>query len=91
MGSAVSQAIGRLNPTIKRQARSTIDRVLLNPHKGKPLRDELEGYWNCRVGRMRLIYHIAPGRLVELIAVGPRETIYQEATRLVQANGPLGR
>jgi hypothetical protein len=32
------------------------------------------------VGRSRIIYQL-PGRDVEIVAIGPRETIYEEATR----------
>ncbi len=33
------------------------------------------------MGRFRIIYRVAPRRLVELVAIGPRRTIYEETLR----------
>ena len=48
---------------------------LTNPHEGKPLRAELAGLWSLRVGRFRIIYRWFED-ILEIIAVGPRESIY---------------
>jgi branched-chain amino acid transport system ATP-binding protein len=51
------------------------------PDMGKPLRRELEGFWSARVGRHRVSYRWSRSRL-DVILVGPRATIYEEASRL---------
>ncbi len=49
--------------------------ILANPLSGKALKDELDGLRSFRVSRIRIVYRIATGRVVELVAIGPRERI----------------
>jgi mRNA-degrading endonuclease RelE of RelBE toxin-antitoxin system len=58
-----------------------IDALSDRPDIGKPLRRELEGFWSARVGRHRVIYRWSSG-LLTIVLVGPRATIYEEASRL---------
>jgi mRNA-degrading endonuclease RelE of RelBE toxin-antitoxin system len=58
-----------------------IDALSDRPDMGKALRRELEGFWSARVGRQRVIYQWSRSRL-DVVLVGPRATIYQEASRL---------
>ena len=51
---------------------------------GKQLRDELAGLRSFRVGRFRVIYRVASKRLIELVTIGPRRTIYEETLRLLR-------
>jgi len=56
----------------------SIDEIIANPLLGVELRGELEGRWRWRVGKYRIIYMIDEGsRLVVLLDVGPRKTIYE--------------
>lgn len=46
--------------------------------RGKPLRDELEGYWSSRRGDYRVIYRIDDEELVILvIRVAGRSSVYR--------------
>ena len=58
-----------------------VDALREHPEIGKPLKRELEGFWSARVGRHRVIYR-GSGRLLVVMLVGPRPTIYEEASRL---------
>ena len=58
-----------------------VDALREQPEIGKPLKRELEGFWSARVGRHRVIYRWS-GRLLVVVLVGPRSTIYEEASRL---------
>ena len=78
---SVQVLLRNLHPELKRKVRAGLDLIRTDPRVGKELRDELEGLWSLRVGRFRIIYRIASRRLVELVAVGPRRTIYQETLR----------
>ena len=49
----------------------------------KALKDELEGLRSFRVGRFRIIYRIATGRRLDLIALGARSVIYEETYRRI--------
>ncbi len=78
----IAALIGGLHPQIKKKVRSALERIL-HPLCGKALRDELDGLRSFRVGRFRILYRIAAGRVVELIAIGSRERIYEETYRLI--------
>lgn len=58
--------------------------ILADPHSGKTLREELSGLRSFRVGRFRIIYRIAAGQEIEIVAVGPRESIYRETYLLLR-------
>ncbi len=49
----------------------------------KELGGGLVGWSGLRVGRFRVIFRV--GAEVDVLAIGPRETIYEEAARLVKA------
>jgi mRNA interferase RelE/StbE len=81
----VAGLIRGLHPDLKRKIRSALDDLLDNPTAGKPLRDELDGLRSCRVIRFRIIYRVA-GTVIEVVAVGPRQTIYEETWKRVRRN-----
>lgn len=70
--------VSGLPPVIKKKVRAGLEAILTNPQEGKPLREELAGLWTLRVGRFRIVYRIQDS-LLEIVAVGPRESVYQEA------------
>lgn len=39
---------------------------------------------NYRVGRSRIVYRLADERTIEIVAIGPRRTIYEETYRLLR-------
>ncbi|HHT9160038.1 MAG TPA: type II toxin-antitoxin system RelE family toxin, partial [Candidatus Brocadiaceae bacterium] len=51
---------------------------------GKALKDELADLRSFRVGRFRVIYRISDQKLIEIVAIGPRENIYEETFRLLK-------
>jgi mRNA interferase RelE/StbE len=85
-----ARTIRGLHPDLKRKIRAGLDALLSDPHAGRPLQRDLTGLWSCRVGRLRIVYRIAPGRIIELVAIGPRSTIYEETYRLVRKR-PAGQ
>lgn len=82
----VAALVGGLHPRLKRKVRAALELILSNPRSGKALKDTLAGLWSYRVSRFRIVYRIAPGRVIELVAVGPRERIYEETYRLIAKN-----
>jgi len=77
------ELIRGLHPDIKQKIRVALDQIIDDPNSGKTLRDELSGLRSFRVGRFRIIYRLTSDRLVELVAIGPREAIYEETYRRV--------
>lgn len=80
----LEQLVRGFHPELKRKVRAGLDRIRADPAAGKELRDELAGLRSLRVGRFRIVYRVAPRRLIELVVVGPRRTIYEETLRLVR-------
>ena len=72
-----------LHPDLKRKIRAGLDALVKEPEADKALLDDLEGFRSFRVGRFRIIYRV--GRdLIEIIAIGPRRTIYEETLKRLQ-------
>jgi mRNA interferase RelE/StbE len=82
--ASVAELVRGLHPDLKRKIRAALDLLRADPAAGKALRDELAGLRSLRVGPMRIVYRVAPGRVIDLIAIGPRRTIYEETLRLLR-------
>lgn len=80
----IEEFVRGLHPELERKVRAGLDVIRTDPSVGKALRDEPAGLRSLRVGRFRIVYRIAPRRLIDLVAVGPRRTIYQETLRLLR-------
>ena len=80
----LEELIRGLHPGLKRKVRAALDIIREDPSGGKELRDDLAGLRSFGVGRFRVIYRVAPRRLIELVALGPRRTIYEETFRLLR-------
>ena len=80
----VRDIVRRLHPELKRKVRAALTDIIKDSTCGKALKDELEGYWSLRVGRIRIVYRPVV-ETVEIVAIGPRETIYREAARVIRS------
>ncbi len=72
-----------LPPEPKRRVRAALDAIRAEPDAGKELHLELDGWRRARVGGLRIVYRVAAD--IEVLAIGARETIYEEAARLIKA------
>jgi mRNA-degrading endonuclease RelE of RelBE toxin-antitoxin system len=79
----VASLIQGLHPDLKRKLRAALDAIIVDPSVGKALRDDLAGLRSYRIGRVRLVYRVA-GSIIEIVAVGPRASIYEETWRRVR-------
>jgi mRNA interferase RelE/StbE len=73
-----------LHPEIKRKIKAGLDLIASDPAAGQSLRDELRGLKSFKIGRFRIIYRVASKRIIEIVAIGPRRTIYEETYRLLK-------
>jgi len=73
-----------LHPEIKRKIKGSLKNIATEPNSGKPLKEELEGLRSFRVRRFRIVYRIAEPKEIQIIAIGPRERIYEETYRLIR-------
>ncbi len=84
-----SEDLARLDPPVRRRILQTFrTRLAVDPKAyGKPLREELSGWWKLRVGAYRVIYQIIEQRVeVLVLKVGLRRDfeVYREALKRLQ-------
>src|SRR5258708_6343635 len=80
--NTIRDLIRHLHPDMKRKVRAALNDILKDPDCGKPLQRELEGYWSLRIGQHRVVYR-PDSAGAEIVAIGPRRTIYKETTRQI--------
>lgn len=68
---------------MKQKIQSSFKIIVSNPNQGKALKEELTGLRSFRVSRFRIVYRVRKG-IIEVVAVGPRERIYEETLLLVR-------
>jgi mRNA interferase RelE/StbE len=84
MTDETRELIRHLHPAIKQKVRVALAEILGDPSCGKTLRGELQGLRSFRVRQLRIIYR-AVAQVIEVVALGPRRSIYEETLRLLQA------
>src|SRR4030066_909259 len=80
----VRELIRTMHPSLKKKVKASLNIILSEPSSGKALMDELSGLRSFRISSFRIIYRIKEPRQIELVAVGPRERIYEETFRNIQ-------
>ena len=83
MPDDVAALVRTLHPHIKKKVKSSLQLILSEPHSGKTLTDELKGLRSFRVGRFRIIYRMTDKKEIEVVAIGPRERIYEDTYRII--------
>ena len=77
----VAEVIRSLHPDLKRSIKAAVRGIATDPECGEPLMRELDGLWKYRVRRFRIVYAIdRKARVIRLIAVGHRQSIYEDLT-----------
>jgi mRNA interferase RelE/StbE len=72
------------HPQLKIKIRAGLRHIVTEPESGKSLKDELERLKSYRIGRFRIIYRISSKQTIDIVAVGPRKTIYEETYRIIK-------
>jgi mRNA interferase RelE/StbE len=84
VSAEIASLLRGLHPQLKRKIKAALKLIAADPDAGKSLREELKGLKSFRTGRFRIIYRTSPRKIIEIIAVGPRRTIYEETYRIVR-------
>ena len=79
----VADLIRNMHPHLKKKIRAALQIILSDPLSGKALKHELAGLRSYRVSKFSIIYRTSGSKHIELVAVGPRERIYEETFRLL--------
>lgn len=83
---SVAEGIRHLPPDIKRGIKGAIRALAGEPGRGEPLKRELKGLLKFKVRRFRIIYRVdRAARTANVLAVGHRSTIYEEAAATIRA------
>jgi len=80
----VQELIRTMHPSLKKKVKASLKIILSEPYSGKALMDELSGLRSFRVSSFRIIYGIKETEQIELVAIGPRERIYEETFRIIE-------
>lgn len=73
-----------LHPDLKKKIRAALQKIIDNPCTGKALKEELQGLWSYRIKRIRIIYRFSGKKHIDIVAIGPRRSIYQETFKLLK-------
>ena len=88
MAEDLARLIRGMHPSLKKKVRASLEAVLADPTSGKALRDDLAGLRSFRIGRLRMVYRVSRTE-IQVVAIGPRTSIYEETSRLVgRERGP---
>jgi mRNA interferase RelE/StbE len=79
----IVELIRKMHPQLKKKIKASLQAILSDPNSGKVLKDELAGLRSFRVSQFRIIYRISQKKDIEIIAIGPRERIYEETFRIL--------
>ena len=79
----VAELVRTMHPELKKKVKVSLQMIVSNPYRGKALQVELEGLRSFRVSRFRIIYRISTRKQIDIIAIGPRERVYEETLRLI--------
>jgi len=79
----LAELICGMHPYLKMKIKTSLKMILANPDEGKALKDELAGLRSFRVSKFRIIYRMQKN-IIEIVAIGPRERIYEETLLLLK-------
>jgi mRNA interferase RelE/StbE len=80
----LQKLIRTMHPSLKKKIKASLKIILSEPYSGEALMDELSGLRSFRISSFRIIYRIKEPEETELVAIGPRERIYEETFRMIQ-------
>ncbi len=74
---SAARAIGRLDPQVRIRVRAAVEKLAVDPTRGKPLQLTLQGLRSWRTGDWRIIYRARNEQLeILVVAVGHRREVY---------------
>jgi len=85
----VVELVSKMHPHLKKKVKASLQSILSDPYSGKALKDALAGLRSFRVSRFRIIYRSSDQKLIEIVAIGPRECIYEDTFWLLKRKESL--
>jgi mRNA interferase RelE/StbE len=90
MPEELANLIRGMHPGLKKKVKASLEIILSDPTSGKALREDLAGLRSFRTGRLRVVYRVSK-KEVQVVAIGPRSSIYEETSRLVRQGRSRGK
>ena len=72
------------HPQLKRKIRAGLRDIVIEPEAGTSLKEELGGVRSYRISSFRIIYRLSSKQIIDVVAIGPRKTIYKETYRIIK-------
>ena len=72
-----------LHPLLKKRVKYVLKKIANDPYSGKALKDELSVMRSFRIKNFRIIYKIPSETQVDIVAIDPRKSIYEETYRIL--------
>lgn len=72
-----------LHPEIRIRIKGALSELSIDPNAGKRLKDEMEELRSFKVKRLRIIYRLGTQEEIQILAIGPKEQIYEDTYRLI--------
>jgi len=79
----IADLVRTMHPHLKKKVKASFRIILSDLRTGKALKDELAGLRSFRISKFRIIYRVSKRKIIEVVAIGPRERIYEETYRLI--------
>jgi len=81
----VADVLRHLPPDVKRPVKAAIRAIAANPGIGAPLERGLNGLWQFRVRRFRIVYAVHRSRtIVRVMAVAHRRRVYDDLVSVIR-------
>ena len=69
----------KLSRSQREEILAAFEKILADPHRFKPLKYELKGYYRSRIGKYRIIYRIVEDELIVIVvAIDHRKKVYRD-------------
>ncbi len=77
--SSAARSIQKLDPQVRARVRRALERLRVDPLRGKPLQLTLRGLRSWRTGDFRIVYRVVQQRIeIIVIAMGHRRDVYAQ-------------
>ena len=83
--ASVAELVRGLHPELKARIRVALKRIIDDPYCGNALKGDLDALRSLRVQRSRIVYRLmVTAKEIEIVAIGPRKSIYQATYRIIR-------
>ena len=80
----VARIVSKIHSENKKLLKKALVELRQNPHAGKDLQEELNGFKSLRTRKYRTIYRVNEEKsYIEIYYVGPRSDVYEQFRRLL--------